>query len=154
MGGGLAAVAFDETPEGNTKIGTNIMVAGIDFQLASVIIFSCLFTYVIYRTTAKLHIPTFKTSKSMRLLVLATIWVIVLVIMRSIYRTVELAGGWSGYVITTERYFLALDGAPMAAAVITYNILHPGMLLNNIKLEERFEMDDLYVPHKEHDNSP
>jgi hypothetical protein len=68
----------------------------------------------------------------MKLLVLVTSFSILLIIMRSIYRTVELAGGWTGHVIETERYFIALDGAPMAALVIAFNILHPGVLINRI----------------------
>jgi hypothetical protein len=68
----------------------------------------------------------------MKLLVLVTSFSILLIIMRSIYRTVELAGGWTGHVIETERYFIALDGAPMAGLVIAFNILHPGVLINRI----------------------
>ncbi|KAH0160356.1 RTA1 like protein, partial [Aureobasidium melanogenum] len=49
VGGGSAAVAFNSTPRGNTKVGTDIMVAGIDFQLASVIVFSILFFLFLYR---------------------------------------------------------------------------------------------------------
>jgi hypothetical protein len=132
VGGGSAAVAFNSEPQGNTKIGTNIMVAGIDFQLVSVVIFSILFFLFLYRASTKLNLPAFKNDKSMKLLVLVTSFSILLIIMRSIYRTVELAGGWTGHVIETERYFIALDGAPMAALVIAFNILHPGVLINRI----------------------
>jgi hypothetical protein len=132
VGGGSAAVAFNSEPQGNTKIGTNIMVAGIDFQLVSVVIFSVLFFLFLYRASAKLNLPAFKNDKNMKLLVLVTSFSILLIIMRSIYRTVELAGGWTGHVIETERYFIALDGAPMAALVIAFNILHPGVLINRI----------------------
>ncbi|KAL1302764.1 hypothetical protein AAFC00_003111 [Neodothiora populina] len=144
VGGGLAAVAFNSTPQTNTKPGTDTMVAGIDFQLASVIIFTAFFAYVIYRATVILHMPVFKTDKNMRTLVFSTGFVITLVVMRSIYRTIELAGGWEGYVIQTERFFLALDGASMAAAVITYNIIHPGMLLQRIGQSEDQHIDKLY----------
>ena len=132
VGGGSAAVAFNSTPPGNTKVGTNIMVAGIDFQLASVVIFSVLFFLFLYRAAVKLSLPAFKNDKDMKLLVLVTSFSILLIIMRSTYRTVELAGGWSGHVIETERYFLALDGAPMAALVMAFNILHPGNLINRV----------------------
>lgn len=132
VGGGSAAVAFNSTPQGNTKLGTNIMVAGIDFQLASVIVFSVLFFTFLHRAAVKLRIPAFKDDRDMKLLVAVTSFSILLIVMRSIYRTVELAGGWTGHVIETERYFIALDGAPMAALVISFNILHPGALINRI----------------------
>ena len=48
---------------------------------------------------------------------------------RSIYRTIELSQGWSGYLITTERYFIALDGSMMVVAVGIFNFFHPGWLL-------------------------
>lgn len=66
------------------------------------------------------------------LLVSTTTLAILLIVMRSIYRTVELAGGWAGYVIQTERYFIALDGALMAALVIMFNVFHPGALISRI----------------------
>ena len=132
VGGGMAAVAFNSEPPTNTKPGTNTMVAGIDFQLASVVIFSCLFFLFLYRASVKLGLPAFKNDKDMKFLVLVTSFSILLIIMRSIYRTVELAGGWTGHVIETERYFIALDGAAMAALVIAFNILHPGVLVNRI----------------------
>jgi hypothetical protein len=48
---------------------------------------------------------------------------------RSIYRTIELLQGWKGYLITHEEYFVALDGAMMVAAVVVFNVVHPGWLL-------------------------
>lgn len=141
IGGGMAAVAFEQTPAGDTSIGTNIMVAGIDFQLASVLVFSTLFILVIYRSVVVLRMPIFMQDRDMQLLVGSTTFAVILVIMRSIYRTIELAGGWSGYVIETERFFLALDGAPMAALVITYNIFPPGRFLNKIEDANRHDVE-------------
>lgn len=132
VGGGLAAVAFSDTPEGNTKVGTDTMVAGIDFQLASVLVFTFLFFLVILRTSRRYGKETFTADRNMMLLVSTTTFAILLIVMRSIYRTVELAEGWTGYVITTQRYFIALDGAAMAALVITFNVFHPGALLSRI----------------------
>lgn len=149
VGGGSAAVAFNSTPPGNTDIGTNIMVAGIDFQLASVIIFSILFFLFLYRASAKKSLPAFKNDTNMKLLVAVTAFSILLIIMRSIYRTIELAGGWTGHVIETERYFIALDGAPMAALVIAFNILHPGILLNRIIARHGVQMTEKSAPMKQ-----
>jgi len=132
VGGGMAAVAFNETPEGNTKIGTDTMVAGIDFQLASVLIFAALFALVMRRATSGGKASVFATDRNMKTLVAVTTFAILLIVMRSIYRTVELADGWSGKVITTQRYFVALDGAPMLTLLIAYNIFHPGQLINKI----------------------
>ncbi|KAG9945505.1 RTA1-domain-containing protein, partial [Aureobasidium melanogenum] len=152
VGGGSAAVAFNSTPPGNTKVGTDIMVAGIDFQLASVIVFSILFFLFLYRAALKLRLPAFKNDRNMKLLVLVTSFSILLIIMRSIYRTIELAGGWTGRVIETERYFIALDGAPMAALVIAFNILHPGVLINRVIARNGVQM--VQKPSKHSNDSP
>lgn len=47
------------------------------------------------------------------------------VIVRSIYRTVELLQGWTGYLITTQRCFVALDGIMMLIAVGVFNFTSP-----------------------------
>lgn len=47
------------------------------------------------------------------------------VLLRTGYRTVELSDGWTGRIITTQRYFNYLDGAPICIALFTLNVLHP-----------------------------
>ncbi|KAF7799540.1 hypothetical protein EIP86_010777 [Pleurotus ostreatoroseus] len=48
---------------------------------------------------------------------------------RSVYRTIELADGWTGRVISTQVYFNVLDGAMIVLASFTLNFFHPGLLL-------------------------
>ncbi|KAJ7208084.1 hypothetical protein B0H12DRAFT_1079970 [Mycena haematopus] len=50
---------------------------------------------------------------------------------RSVYRMVELADGWTGPVITTQVYFNVLDGGMVTLAIFTMNIAHPGLLLRD-----------------------
>jgi hypothetical protein len=47
----------------------------------------------------------------------------------SIYRVVELSGGWNGRVIQTQAYFIWLDGGMVTLAIYTMNLCHPGLLL-------------------------
>lgn len=73
------------------------------------------------------------------------------VVCRGVYRTIELADGWNGRIISTQVYFSAyypfqmidctalpdpvsslldvLDGAMVVLAMYTWNILHPGIVL-------------------------
>jgi len=69
---------------------------------------------------------------------ITTVWVII----RSVYRTIELADGWTGQIITNQVYFNVLDGAPIVLAMATLNVSHPGWLLID---EGR---SDLEVPRK------
>ena len=54
-------------------------------------------------------------------------------IIRGIYRSIELLQGWRGYLITHERYAIALEGCMMIIAVAIFNVFHPGRLIANAK---------------------
>jgi hypothetical protein len=131
----MASQAFNQTPPGNTKIGTNVMVAGIIFQLVSILVFSALFVLVMHRAISTkveaIHTPRVK------FLIATLSFSLALIVVRSVYRTVELLQGWSGFLITTEAYFIALDGATMAAAVGVFNIGNPGFLLEKAKTNHK-----------------
>ncbi|KAK7059930.1 RTA1-like protein [Favolaschia claudopus] len=53
----------------------------------------------------------------------------VCLLIRAIYRTIELLDGFSGPIISTERYFNVLDGGMITLAIFTLNIAHPGVYL-------------------------
>ncbi|CCA77844.1 related to integral membrane transporter or flippase that may transport LCBs from the cytoplasmic side toward the extracytoplasmic side of the membrane [Serendipita indica DSM 11827] len=55
----------------------------------------------------------------------------VFILIRSVYRTIELLDGWTGRIITTQLYFNVLDGACIVIAVYAINIFHPGWLLSD-----------------------
>lgn len=120
----MAAVAYEQNPPKNTANGTHIMVAGILFQLASILVFVSLFVVVILRTL-KSRVE-FLTQRKVQWIIAAMVLSVVLIVTRSIYRTIELLQGWSGYLITTQRYFIALDGAMMVGAVGVFNVARPG----------------------------
>ncbi|KAL6716607.1 hypothetical protein ACLMJK_006174 [Lecanora helva] len=122
VGGGIASNASSEV-NGNTKPGTDIMVAGILFQMASIIIFCVLGVNFLIKTRNDTFEPRLK------ILVAATTLSIVVIVIRSIYRSIELLQGWDGFLITHERYFVALDGAMMVIAVGVFNVANPAWLL-------------------------
>lgn len=112
---------------GDTAPGTHIMVAGIVFQLFSITIFVVCAADFIRRTMRRRLLQ--QLTGSVIPLLGAMILSVLCIYVRSIYRTIELSQGWSGFLITHEKYFLALDGAMMIVAVAVFNILHPGWLL-------------------------
>ncbi|RHZ74479.1 hypothetical protein CDV55_108722 [Aspergillus turcosus] len=133
IGGGMASAATNH-PNGNTAPGTHIMVAGIVFQMASITVFVVLAADFVRRTLRRRLLQSM--TGSIVPLFGAMIFSVVCIYVRSIYRTIELSEGWSGYLITTERYFIALDGAMMVAAVVVFNIFHPGWLMPTDKSTE------------------
>ena len=77
------------------------MVGGIVFQLVSILVFVLFFVRVMWSARAQVG-----TVKEVKLVTIATCISVVLVFIRSIYRTVELSQGWSGFLITHEGYSL------------------------------------------------
>ncbi|KAJ5105918.1 RTA-like protein [Penicillium alfredii] len=126
IGGGMASGESNKV-NGNTKPGTDVMVAGIVFQLFSITIFVLCAADFIRRSMR--HQLLQRLSGSVVPLFAAMLLSIVCIYIRSIYRTIELSQGWTGYLITHESYFIGLDGAMMVVAVAIFNVLHPGWLL-------------------------
>ncbi|KAJ5238453.1 RTA1-domain-containing protein [Penicillium chermesinum] len=121
-GGGLASAETDSTP------GTHTMVAGIVFQLASLTAFVLCAVDFLRRAT-RLGLLKLMARGPLAMLLGAMVLSTVVIYIRSVYRTVELAQGWHGYLITHESYFVGLDGVLMVIAVGVFNICHPGWLL-------------------------
>lgn len=143
VGGASAAFAYQKNPPASTTNGTHIMVAGILFQLASIIVFSALFTLVIKRALRSGN-STLKERK-VKGIIAATVFAVVCVVIRSIYRTVELLQGWTGYLITRERFFLALDGSMMVSVVIVFVIAQPKWSETGEAVVDSNELDEMMV---------
>jgi len=125
IGGGMASGQATAV-NGNTAPGTHVMVAGIVFQLFSVTVFVlCAVDFI--RRVMRRHLLQRLTGSV--ILLGAMILSVLCIYVRSIYRTIELSQGWSGYLITHESYFIGLDGAMMVVAVAVFNVFHPGWLL-------------------------
>ncbi|KAI1401748.1 RTA1-domain-containing protein [Hypoxylon fuscum] len=135
-GGAMASMATDN---GDTKLGTNIMVAGVIFQLVAMAIFTLLALDFV-RRTAKFGIPQ-EYNKILYALFIS----LGAIFARSIFRAVELMEGWSGYLMEHEVYFIALDGALMAVAVLIFLPFDPARTIPKVYRvvnKESAEMSD------------
>ncbi|KAJ5151172.1 RTA1-domain-containing protein [Penicillium canariense] len=126
-GGGIASSESDD-PHGNPDPGTHTMVAGIVFQLVSISVFVYCTIDFFLRIKRLGQLKAF-TQGPLLLLTGAMVLSVLCIYVRSIYRTIELAQGWTGYLITHESYFIGLDGVMMIIAVAVFNVCHPGWLL-------------------------
>lgn len=125
-GGALASAALSD-PSGDTKLGTDIMVGGIIFQMVAITMFTiCAADFLCRLVRHKLF---YLMTSEVKSLVTVTTLSVAFIYIRSIYRTIELLQGWTGYLITHEEYFIAFDGATMVAAVAVFNVFHPARLL-------------------------
>ncbi|KZT38831.1 RTA1-domain-containing protein [Sistotremastrum suecicum HHB10207 ss-3] len=156
VGGASASFAAENNKDASK--GGHIMLGGIVFQLASIIMYTALAAEFLIRyfndkplrghryldreKQADIGLSLSSSSsyngghKRHRSMPAKMRWVFIglgfsttCVFIRSVYRTIELQNGWAGRIIQTQRYFNLLDGMMIVFAMICLNILHPGYLL-------------------------
>ncbi|KAH8593082.1 RTA1 like protein-domain-containing protein [Bisporella sp. PMI_857] len=153
-GGGLAATADNNS---GSETGRAIMVAGVVFQVVSLLIFMGLWLEFIFRLRR-----TSESAKDVRFLELKVTkkftWfqyalgaAVVLIFIRSVYRVAELQQGFSGPIANDEAYFMILEGPMIFLAVLATTVLHPGIAfggkwssaacsyMENIHLQQRYK---------------
>ncbi|RKK21530.1 hypothetical protein BFJ66_g17301 [Fusarium oxysporum f. sp. cepae] len=130
VGGAMASTEADKI-HGDTKPGTNIM-------MAAMIVFTVLVLDFMRRVFVK---TSYLESKNIRpahhgSLPRSYIWLLVsvfisltMIFIRSIYRTIELIQGREGYLITHEGFFIGLDAATTTIVVGIFNFFDPVCLL-------------------------
>ncbi|OBT62473.1 hypothetical protein VE03_07988 [Pseudogymnoascus sp. 23342-1-I1] len=129
-GGGLAATAMTKS-EGDT--GKAIMVAGVVFQVVSLLTFMGLwleFILRLHRTNESDRDERFaqlRATKKFTWFQYALGTAVVLVFIRSVYRIAELQQGFDGPIANDELSFMILEGPMIFLAVLAMTVLHPGI---------------------------
>ncbi|KAF8247465.1 RTA1-domain-containing protein [Wilcoxina mikolae CBS 423.85] len=133
-GGGIASVRSqnNESP----ALGTHIMVAGLASQVFTLSIFILLAGEYAHRviTSGRQLDPMYahlRGSKKFLGFLAALSFATLCIMIRSIYRLIELSQGWGGALISNERYFFVLEGVMVIFAVAALNAFHPGMCLQD-----------------------
>lgn len=112
-GGGTAATADDDQPD-QQELGTNLMIAGIVFQVITLLVFGGLaarYAMNAYQgrfqfsqsTVALLHDTRFKLFLISLVVAFTTIFT------RCVYRIAELAGGWGNPIMQRENEYIVLE---------------------------------------------
>ncbi|KAG7701868.1 hypothetical protein KL910_000323 [Ogataea haglerorum] len=132
-GGAVAASALDVLD--STRGGANIMVGGLAFQVFSIGLFQFfwyVFLFRCYKSYKKYGDDCFDpqyASVRRRKIFLVYIgfisFAVLLVFVRSIYRLIELAQGFSGHLADTEIYFFILEALMMSLAICLLLITYP-----------------------------
>ena len=126
-GGAMASMADTDEQQ---DLGTNIMEGGIAFQLATMTLFGVLLGDFARRISSSKFGLRDSVTRGLQLVLGAIVLSFVVIYIRSIYRTIELAQGWRGHLITHEVYFIALDAAMMVIAVAVFVPIDPAVMLN------------------------
>ncbi|KAH9843099.1 RTA1-domain-containing protein [Rhodofomes roseus] len=134
LGGASADAAVNQNK--SAKPGGNTMLGGIIFQTVAITFYMLLATEFVFRYLYNKPIggrPIEKTGYTLdsktKQMVGALAFSSACIYVRSWYRTVELANGWQGYIIRTQRYFVIMDALMIVFAMWIMNIFHPGRLL-------------------------
>ncbi|KZL75900.1 parasitic phase-specific protein psp-1 [Colletotrichum tofieldiae] len=122
-GGALSAVG---TTKEDVDQGVDISLAGLVLQVASLLVFCSLFAdYMITYTRSKTRPPM---SQRLKLYLLFLGLSTFFILLRCIYRIVELHEGYFSHWFRDETLFIALESAIMVLAVFSLAFGHPGLV--------------------------
>lgn len=128
-GGGTAASAAHGSNAIN--IGSDLMLAGIIFQVVVLAIFGFFLTeYLVrvYRNRSRLSASATALSHDLKFQLFLTGVVVayITILTRCIYRIPEMSGGWRNDIMRNETEFIVLDGVMITIATAALTIFHPG----------------------------
>jgi len=128
-GGGLASTA--DPGSDLQDIGTNLMIAGVIFQVVILAFFAWFLTeYVVrtYRRRDQLSDESMALfqEKSFQCFMGAILVAFVCIFVRCVYRIPELTGGWRSELMRHELEFIVLEGVMIVIAVAVLTVCHPG----------------------------
>ncbi|KAI1279469.1 RTA1-domain-containing protein [Xylaria sp. FL0933] len=125
------------------ELSKKIVLGGLLAQLGALAIFILITWSVKHRIKrepprALLRDPSVNWKNHFRAIMLVT----VLIIVRSIVRTIEYLQGDGGTVMSHEVFIYVFDAAPMWLVMATYLVLHPGRLVRHgRRMEQREKLD-------------
>ncbi|KIY49756.1 RTA1 like protein, partial [Fistulina hepatica ATCC 64428] len=135
-GGGLTAV---KNSKSIPKLGSKIALIGLVIQALSFGTFTLMALVFGLRVRSRTpqkwtsYIDTgAETPSDWRMLWLALMWTTVGILIRSVYRIIEYAQGYGGYLATHEGFFYCLDALPLLLAISVYIFVWPPLLLNSV----------------------
>jgi len=134
-GGGIASAA-DDNQKSLLDAGNNLMIAGLAFQVFTLLLFGVLATEYfirVWKHKNELNPATFelRQTKRFRLFLGALALAYVSILIRCVYRVAEMAGGWGNSIMQDEAMFTGLDSFMVAIAMIALNFFHPGLCFND-----------------------
>ncbi|KAL8993790.1 MAG: hypothetical protein Q9169_006079 [Polycauliona sp. 2 TL-2023] len=126
-GGGIAASAEDQSAQ---DAGSNLMLAGIVWQVFTLLVFVVLagdFAFRVSRSKSGLTLAASELLKStkFRLFLGGLVTAYLTITVRCTYRIAELAGGWGNPIMQNEAEFIVLEGVVIVVAVLCQTAFHP-----------------------------
>ncbi|KAL2851146.1 RTA1-domain-containing protein [Aspergillus pseudoustus] len=128
VGGALSCVG---TTQDDIQVGVDISLAGLIFQVITLTAFTVAFLDYLYACRRPDNHTHF--TRRMKLFLLFMFVSIFLILVRCVYRVVELHEGYFSHLFRDELLFIALESAIMCAATVSMCIGHPGLVFSQRK---------------------
>ncbi|KAH8170364.1 RTA1 like protein [Sarocladium implicatum] len=134
-GGGIAA-SYPVTNQYMIDVGTNILVAGLSIQVASLFFFLACSLEFLHRVSKRpeMRNPEFidlAGSKRFKTFLIVLFAAAIFLFIRTVFRAVELSEGFAGDMANNQVLFMILDGAMVILSVLCLTIMHPGRAFAN-----------------------
>lgn len=130
IGGGIAASTKKPSL---LDTGKNIMLAGLGFQIFSIVLFAIAAGWFAFRVwsnqqTWNTRYLSLTQSRLFKFFLVGLVLATLMIFIRSVYRCVELSGGFTGKLFTKdEALFMVLEGVMIVFAGGLLTFLHPGI---------------------------
>ena len=136
-GGGIAATADNGSSLQTT--GNNLMMAGIVWQVFTLIIFGIMVGDYVVRVRAhrsQLESQAIKLMNATRFKLFAggLVLAYLTIFTRCIFRIGEMATGWGNPIMQDESDFIGLDSAMITIATICLTAFHPGLVFPEMQM--------------------
>ncbi|KAG6917911.1 hypothetical protein DXG01_000520 [Tephrocybe rancida] len=121
-------------------IGSRVFLAGLIVQLISFATFTGIYLVFLYRVRKNMYETwcqdhTKAWYNDWRALGCVLFLSCIGILIRSLYRVIELSQGYAGHLATTEAFFYGLDTLPLFTAVALYTPFWPGRFIANSETE-------------------
>ncbi|KAJ4316519.1 hypothetical protein N0V84_007798 [Fusarium piperis] len=147
LGGGMASVSSHNHED--PKVGSNIMIAGLVFQVVTIFGFILCSLDFALRTIRRQRalgeaaldqrpeVRKVRNSRRFKAFLAGLSVAALCILWRSAFRVAELSEGWKGPVMGDQYMFVGFEGVLIVVAVVVLNVFHPAFCM-----KELLELDD------------
>ncbi|KAM0333495.1 hypothetical protein ACHAQA_002158 [Verticillium albo-atrum] len=138
LGGAMASIA--STNDSGSEAGDNIMIAGLVFQVVTMLVFMIVTADFARNTWSRQRrlgtaeafdqnptIAEVRSSRYFRAFLAALTLSFICIFIRCVFRVAELSGGWTGPLMGHQNLFIGFESAMIATAVLLLNVFHPAL---------------------------
>ncbi|KAJ0422982.1 RTA1 like protein-domain-containing protein [Aspergillus carlsbadensis] len=133
IGGAIASTADDDDRSG-TDLGVNIMIAGLAWQVASLMIFTAMAGNFFWRVRKaagadfNMDFEALRNGAYFKSSIYGLGVATLVIFVRSVFRCAELSEGFDGHLANDEVTFMILEATMIAISVICLTVFHPGLV--------------------------